>query len=454
MEDQSSWDFVVLGGGLAGLTFALEAARQGKRVAVLEAGSQPGGLSRTLAFGDYRFDLGGHRFHSAWPEITEWVKELMDGELLHVARRSRIRLNGSYVDYPIQFPNALTALSVPQATQVLWSYLAATRARRPSRSDLSFEDWVVRRFGRALYEIYFRPYTEKVWGMSCTELSADWASQRIQLPSLAVAVRESLRRRANGPATLISRFLYPPLGIGMLADRLTTKLRATDRGMLSLNSQVVRLEERPAGGWKIHYHCEGEAQALNGRQVISTVPLPRLLTMLPLPDRSAVALGDQLAYRSLICVFLAVDGPRISEDTWTYFPDRHLVFGRTHEPINWSSQMAPADQTSLCVEIFCSVGDATWQQADGASIEATVADLDRLGFLPRARVREAWLVRVPDAYPIYRVGYTEVMRQVRHELGRWPTLHLAGRTGTFRYLNMDGVFKQAIQLAERLCSPM
>lgn len=451
MGDQSVWDFVVLGGGLAGLTFALEAARRGRPVAVLEAGTQPGGLSRTLTFGDYRFDLGGHRFHSAWPEITEWVKNLMDGELLHVARRSRIRLNGSYVDYPIQFPNALTALETPQAAQVLWSYLAATCARRPPGSDRSFEDWVVRRFGRALYEIYFRPYTEKVWGMSCTELSADWASQRIQLPSLAVAVRESLRRRVNGPATLVSRFLYPPLGIGMLADRLVTKLHATGRGMLSLNSRVVRLEERPSGGWKVHYHRAGEVQALEGRQVISTVPLPQLLTMVPLPDPRAVALGARLAYRSLICVFLAVDGPRISEDTWTYFPDRHLVLGRTHEPINWSPQMAPAGQTSLCVEIFCSVADATWQQADGALIEATVADLDRLSFLPRARVREAWLVRVPDAYPIYRTGYAEVLHQVRRELGHWPTLHLAGRTGTFHYLNMDGVFKQAIELAGRLC---
>jgi len=454
MKNQTTWDFVVLGGGLAGLTFAWEAARRGKKVTVIEADAQPGGLSRTLVFGDYRFDLGGHRFHSDWPEINAWLHELMDGELLQVARRSRIRLNGHYVDYPLQLLNAFTALSMPQATRVLLSYLAAFPARCASRVDLSFEEWVVRRFGRGLYEIYFRPYTEKVWGMPCTELSADWASQRIQLPSLAAAVKESLWQRGNGPATLVSKFLYPPRGIGMLADQLATKLRATGYGVLSLNSEAVRLQAQPSGEWKIHYHQEKQTHELNGRQVISTVPVPRLLDMLPFADSDPAKLGAQLAYRSLVCIFLAVDGPRISQDTWTYFPDRHLIFGRTHEPINWSSQMAPEGQTSLCVEIFCSVGDDTWQQRDSELIEATLIDLERLGFVARTRVQDAWLARIPNAYPIYRTGYKAVMRQVHAKLKRWPTLHLCGRTGTFRYLNMDAVFKQAIQSAAALCNPM
>lgn len=404
-----------------------------------------GGLARTLSFGDYRFDIGGHRYHSAWPEVTAWVLDVLDGDVLDVSRRSRIRLDGRYVDFPLQFPNALTAFSPPEATRILASYLKAHLWHSGRRLDVSFDDWVERRFGRALYDIYFRPYTEKVWGLDCTELSADWASQRIGLPSLSAAVRGSLRRSAR-PATLVSRFLYPPLGIGALPERIAAKAQATGRATVHTSSRVSRLEHDPADGWGVYYD-----QA--GRQVVSTIPLEALLRSLPLPAETISALSHPLAYRGVRCVFLAVDGPRISPDTWTYLPDPGLTLGRTHEPPNWSPQMAPPGQTSLCVEVFCSAGDEIWHKPDGDLVGAVVDDLDRLGFLSRSRVREAWGLRASHAYPIYRVGYAAELHRVREALTRWPTLHLAGRTGTFEYLNMDAVIRQAIQLADTLCEP-
>ncbi len=446
-------DFIVLGGGLAGLTFALEAGRRGRRVVVLEAEDQVGGLARTLTFGDYRFDIGGHRYHSAWPEVTAWVLDVLDGDVLDVARRSRIRLDGRYVDYPLQFPNALTAFRPPEAARILASYLRARLGRNGRRRDISFEDWVVRRFGRALYDVYFRPYTEKVWGIPCTELSADWASQRIGLPSLSAAVRGSLRRGPR-PATLVSRFLYPPLGIGALPARIAAKAQATGRAAVHTGSRVSRLEHGPADGWRVYYDQAGREQAVTGRQVVSTIPLDSLLRALPLPAETSAALSRPLAYRGVRCVFLAVDGPRISSDTWTYFPDPDLTLGRTHEPPNWSAQMAPPGQTSLCVEVFCSAGDEVWRQPNGKLADAVVDDLDRLGFLARSRVRQAWEVRAAHAYPVYRIGYADALRRVREVLTRWPTLHLAGRTGAFEYLNMDAVIRQAIQLAAALCGPM
>lgn len=446
MSSASGVDFVVLGGGLTGLTFALEAARRGRRAAVLEAEDQVGGLARTLSFGDYRFDIGGHRCHSAWPEVTAWVLDALDGDVLDVSRRSRIRLDGRYVDYPLQFPNALTAFSPPDAARILASYLKAHLRPHGQRRDVSFEDWVVRRFGRALYDIYFRPYTEKVWGIPCTELSADWASQRIGLPSLSAAVRGSLRRGSR-PATLVSRFLYPPLGIGALPERIAAKAQATGRAAVHTGSRVSRLEHDPAGGWRVSYEQAGR------EQVVSTIPLESLLRALPLPAETAAVLSRPLAYRGVRCVFLAVAGPRISADTWTYFPDSHLTLGRTHEPPNWSPQMAPPGQTSLCVEVFCSAGDAIWQRPDGDLADAVVADLDRLGFLARSRVREAWGLRAAHAYPVYRIGYADALGRVHEALARWPTLHLAGRTGTFEYLNMDAAIRQAIHLADALCEP-
>jgi protoporphyrinogen oxidase len=445
-------EFVILGGGVAGLTFALEASRRGQRVVLVESEDQVGGLARTLRFGDFRFDIGGHRFCSRWPEVTQWVLDVLDGDAAEVPRRSRIWLHGRTVEYPLRFPNALAAFNPWQATRILASYFWATLLRLRKRPEISFEDWIVRRFGRALFDIYFRPYTEKVWGFPCAELSADWAAQRIRLPSLRAAVVGSLLRRPAAPSTLVSQFLYPPLGIGVLPERAAEKARQTGLASIRLGCRVTRVEpDSASGGWRVIFRGADGEEAVTGARVVSTIPLGALLGMLPLPEAEASALATRLPYRSLVCVFLSVDGPRISKDTWTYFPDRHLVFGRTHEPGNWSPRMVPEGKTSLCVEIFCSQGDEVWRRPDQEVIEPVLADLDRLGFLPRARVRDAWLLRVSHAYPVYRVGYAEHCSRVSAALSRWPTLHLLGRTGTFQYLNLDAVIREGLHLAGSLC---
>ena len=443
-------DFVVLGGGLAGLTFAWEASRHGKRVVVLERGDQVGGLARTLAFGDYRFDIGGHRFISKWPSITEWVLDLMAGDMLTVPRRSRIHLNGRFVNYPLQIPNALAAFSLPKAVEVLVSYLKATLGGDSHHPGRSFEDWVVRRFGRALYEIYFRPYTEKVWGIPCTELSADWASQRIKLPSLGTAVKGSLLGAASPPGTLVSQFYYPRCGIGMITDRLAARARATGRGTLHLRADVCRLEDAGAEGWRVRYRQDDGEKQVTGREVVSTIPLVDLVEMLPAVDTGPPTRYRSLTYRSLTCVFLSVDTQQISADTWTYFPEPELTVGRTHEPPNWSPEMAPPGESSLCVEIFCTEGDEVWQRADADLVDAVLRDLDSLGFLAREQVQDAWVLRVPDAYPVYHIGYADDVAAVRDYLAHWPSLHLTGRTGSFQYMNMDKVIKEALRLAEDL----
>jgi protoporphyrinogen oxidase len=334
----------------------------------------------------------------------------------------------------------------------LASYLRAARPRLRQRPEVSFEDWIVRRFGRSLYDIYFKPYTEKVWGFPCSELSADWAAQRIRLPSLRAAVVGSLLRRSPAPSTLLSQFLYPSLGIGTLPESIADKARQTGRATIRTGCQVTRVEpDGASGGWRVTFHgADGEA-AVTGARLVSTIPLEVLVGLLPLPQVEVGALVAGLPYRSLACVFLSVDGPQVSQDSWTYFPDRDLVFGRTHEPGNWSPRMVPEGKTSLCVEIFCSQGDEVWRRSDPDVIEPVLAGLDRLRFLPRARVREAWVRRVSHAYPVYRVGYAEPLSRVGLALSRWPTLHLLGRTGTFRYLNLDAVIREGLALAGSLC---
>ncbi|MCB0231236.1 MAG: FAD-dependent oxidoreductase, partial [Anaerolineae bacterium] len=344
---------ILLGGGVAGLATGLELARRGRQVTVIEKGPVAGGLAQTFEYetsaGVFRFDIGGHRFHSHKPEIIGWVKDLMGADLLHVPRISRIYLSndgkagGKFVDYPLQFPGALSIFSPGQAARILSSYAAATVRNRldGSAPDVSFEDWVVRRFGRALYEVYFEPYTEKVWGISCQELSADWAAQRISLPSLSEAVKRAISPGAAPPATIISHFWYPRLGFGMIPDRMKSEIERLG-GQVILGAGVTNVVPQEDGGFIVTVDDGVGQHQLNADRVISSIPMNFLLASLPADSGSrAVAENFKLRYRDIILIYLAIKASQVSSDSWTYFPGRSLLVGRTHEPRNWSPLMTP-----------------------------------------------------------------------------------------------------------------
>ncbi len=440
-------DVAILGGGVAGLASGLELARRGWRVTVLERGSEVGGLARTIEHGDFRFDIGGHRFHSHNARVLRWVQALLGDDLLRVERRSHIYLQDRYVSYPLQFPGALRIFSPRQLLRVLSSYAAARWRQRWSGSDArSFESWVVQRFGRELFEIYFRPYTEKVWGIPCSELSADWAAQRITVPNLAQTVRRTLAPGRRPPPTLISSFYYPRYGFGMIPARIAQALQEAG-GRLLTGATVTGIQPHE-GAYTITYQTEDGERDLRAGQVISTLPLDVLLRALP-PDPVAPA-GAGLDYRDLICVFLAIDQPQVSRDHWTYFPQRELTFGRTHEPGNWSAAMTPAGMTSLVAEIFTARNEEIWQWADDTIAKQTISQLATMRRLSPARVVDSRVLRVKNAYPLYRIGYEAKLQQARSYLAQFPGLHLAGRTGAFRYLNSDGVLEDVLALVDWL----
>ncbi len=445
-------DVAVLGAGIAGLTVARELLRRGHRVTLLEKAGAPGGLARTFARDGFRWDLGGHRFHSNNPAVVDWLRELLGPELLTVPRVSHIVLGGRPVDYPLSFPDALSAFPPGRAAGMLLSFgLAQWRER--GRPDRSFEDWVVKRFGWGIYRAFFEPYTRKVWGIPPARLSAEWAAQRIGIPGFWEALRGALRPPADPPPTAISRFYYPRLGFGQIPETLAASIQALG-GELRLNATPVRLAPAPPGadgsGLRLAWTeagaqgAVGRRHELTARHVVSTIPLDPLLALLP-GEPPAPA----LAYRGLICVFLALDRPRVSADSWTYFPDPDLLFGRVHEPKNWSPALVPgADVSSLGVEIFTGPGESVWSWPDERLVETTVAQLAALGRLEPTEVRAAHVVRVPHAYPIYELGYAARLAGVRQWLAQWPTIHLIGRTGSFRYLNSDGVVEDAFRFLE------
>ncbi|MEI2611114.1 MAG: FAD-dependent oxidoreductase [Candidatus Promineifilaceae bacterium] len=437
-----TYDYLILGGGIAGLAAATELLKRGHTVLLIEKGAEVGGLARTFAREGFRFDLGGHRFHSNNPAVVQWLKNLLGDDLLRVPRLSHIYLEGRFVDYPLQFPGALTAFPPRRAAALGWSYLTA-RVKERGRADHSFEDWVVKRFGQAMYATFFQPYTQKVWGIPGHEISAAWAAQRIGLPNLWQAVRHALLPATIPPATAISHFYYPRTGFGLIPQTLRHQIEQ-QRGTLLTQTSLAHLEPTPDGFW---VYLAGTPAPIQARQVISTIPLEQLVAALP--QRETGRVDYHLDYRGLICVFLALARPQITRDSWTYFPNGNALFGRTHEPKNWSADMVPGpDVTSLAVEIFTNPHEEKWQWSDNRLVQTVVEQLTRLHWFRAAEVRNSWVVRVPHAYPVYRVGYEKQLAAIKTHLCQWPRLHLLGRTGSFRYLNSDGVIEDVFRFIE------
>ena len=439
---------LVLGGGLAGLAAGWALTQAGRRVQVLESADAVGGLARTVVRDGFRFDLGGHRFFTHDTRIEEFVRGLLGEELVTVPRTSRIYLRGKWIEYPLRPLSALFGLGPRTSAQVLLGYAAASLAQRLRPAPLlSLEDWVVAHFGRPLFELYFRDYSEKVWGVGCRDISAEWMAQRVQGLSLGAAIQHAFLRRGAALPTLVDRFLYPRLGIGSIAERLSAAIEGSNP--IATGARVVRLRHDGRRIEGVSVRRGDQVQELHGEAVLSTIPLTQLIQALsphaPVEVRAAAA---RLRYRDLVIVVVMLKRERATDQTWIYFPGKDIPFGRLHEPTNWSAAMAPPGCTLLVTERFCFRGDATWNASDAELIETTVRQLEILGFIRRQDARDGMVVRIPAAYPLFEVGYRERSRILHDYLERFENLQLAGRGGLFRYYNMDRAIASGLAAAE------
>ncbi len=440
---------IILGGGLAGLSAGCVLSREGWNSAVVESSPEVGGLARTEKWEGCLFDLGGHRFHTTNGRLLDFVKDLMGEELLRVSRSSKIRLKGKFFDYPLRPLNALTGLGGKESLGILADYaLEKLRDRRRVDEPRTLRDKVIRDFGKKLFNIFFKDYSEKVWGLSCDSISADWIAKRIRGLSLGGAVRNALvRERGSSPATLADSFYYPSRGIGRLSERLREEAMAC--GDVLTGTRVVRVHHDGSAVRGLTLRNRTGEAFMEGEAFISTIPVPHLAGMLdPQPPPEILGAASGLRYRDLVVVALLVDRPQVTDQTWIYFPERKVPFGRLHEPKNWSAAMAPSERTVLVIEYFCFAGDRTWVTGDGELGEATAAALEDLGFLRRGDLLSTKVVRVPRAYPLFDVEYREKLEPVMDCLGRLDNLYVAGRTGTFGYLNMDEALESGMKAAE------
>ena len=426
----------MLGGGPAGLTAARELQRLGiGRPTVIEAGAIVGGIARTENHQGFRFDIGGHRFFTKVPEIEALWEEIMGDDFITVPRKSRIFYKGKFYDYPLKIANALRNMGPREAAHILASY--AKWKLRPHKREDTFEEWVINRFGGRLYMHFFRSYTEKVWGIPCTDINADWAEQRIRGLSLTTAVWNALTG-ANSTATLIERFRYPRLGPGMMWEKVAAGVEA-EGGEVRLRSRVAGIEMEGARVAGIRVEGEGGEAVLHPDAVISTLALRDMIRMVsPPPPPEVVAAAERLAYRDFLIVTLVLDDDDPFDDNWIYIHEPSVKVGRIQNFRAWSREMVPeAGGSSIGMEYFCHEGDGLWTMEDEALIEFAAGELEELGLSRAARVTGGRVIRQPKAYPVYDDAYRANVAVIEGWVKGLENFQTAGRNGLHRYNNQD-----------------
>jgi protoporphyrinogen oxidase len=443
----------VIGAGPAGLTAAYLLSKAGIPVTVFEADpADVGGIARTACYKGFRFDIGGHRFFSKSQEVEDLWTEILPDDMLQRPRSSRIFYRKQFFSYPLRAGEALRKLGAIEACRCVLSYL---RARLfPVRDPRSFEDWVSNQFGRRLFEIFFKTYTEKVWGMSCREISADWAAQRIKGLSLRTAVLHALRRsraskdRRQVVKTLVDSFRYPRKGPGMLWEACAEKVRRLG-GLVEMGRRVTGCSYHPeARAWTVrHEGGSGDVREFPATDLISSAPLRELARGLTprLSDASLTA-ADSLRYRDFLTVALIARERSRIDDNWIYIHDPGVKVGRVQNYKAWSPEMVP-DEGQVCfgLEYFCFEGDGLWASTDAQLVELATRELAQIGMLEASDVLDGCVVRQPKAYPVYDDGYADRIALLRQELEeRFPTLHLVGRNGMHKYDNQDHAMMTAM----------
>jgi protoporphyrinogen oxidase len=450
VTDPMPGPFVIVGGGPCGLAAAWHLARRGERPIVLEAEDLLGGLCATHERDGWRFDLGGHRFVSGDAELSRWVQGLLGDELLEQERRSVVIHEGRRFRYPLEAADLVRNLGVREnvGAVVGYGWARAVHRIRP-RADVSFEDWVTSRFGWPLYDRFFGPYTQKLWGLHPSRISADWAAERISLLDLKDVALRLAGLRSTETRTYARRYLYPRLGMGQLY-RLVAADVVRQGGVVRAGTRVVGVETEGKRVRAVNVESRRGAETIPVGELLSTMPLPGLARLLrpELPGELAQA-ARALRFRALTFVNLMLSRAEFSENTWMYVASGDAIISRIQEPKRRSAAMAPAGRTSLMLEVPCDVGDAVWSAGVDELRARVTRELDALGFRVDD-VSGSFVVRVAHGYPIYHLRYDADRRALLGLVDGYENVRSAGRQGLFRYVFMDAAMRMGIEAAEQM----
>jgi len=445
---------IVIGAGSAGLTAAYGLCRTGVEAIVLEKDNIVGGLARTVNYKGYHFDIGGHRFFTKVKAVEDMWREALGADFLQRKRLSRIYYNNKFFFYPLRVSNALFGLGLWNSFLIFLSYFKAQLL--PEKPEKTFEQWVSNRFGKRLYQIFFKTYTEKVWGIPCSEITAEWAAQRIKGLSLLTALKNALIKQQSKDKgavikTLIDAFDYPKQGPGMMWETVASIVQQNG-SEVRFGAEVEKILWQNVQVDAVEVKNNGQRELVEGTHFISSMPVRELIRKFsPAVPEKVLKAAMTLNYRDFLTIALIINKRDVFEDNWIYIHDADVKVGRIQNFKNWSPYMVPdPNKTCLGLEYFCFEGDRLWTMSDQELIELGKKELEKLGLIQVSDVEDGAVVKMPKAYPVYDSTYHESLEIIRQFLSRIDNLQLVGRNGMHKYNNQDHLMLTAMLAAENL----
>lgn len=460
MSDLNKKNILIVGAGPAGLTAGIELLKTNNyNVTIVEKDSVVGGLAKTTEYKGCRFDIGPHHFITESEKIEKWWKDLMQDDFIKLKRFTRIYYKKHFFNYPLQPINVITGLNIFECGLSVLSYI---RYRIfPIKEIKSFQDWVTNKFGYRLFSIFFKTYTEKVWGIPCNTISSDWAAQRIKGFSLSKAIFYAFFGRwfkKNAPRTINDAFYYPSKGAGTLWEKVAHNIKQYQEGCIHVQENVVSIEHHDN---KITAFATSKSGTEKGASVsktynadyfFSTMPLRTLILSLdPVAPALVIEAAKSLQYRGLITVNLIVNKSEICPDHWLYIHEKDVRMGRIGNMNNFSIKMVDEPgHTALSIEYFTFVDEPFWFKPDAELIELGKKELEQIGLVKAEAVLDGMVMRTPEAYPVYNERYKEHLSAVLSYLAGFSNLFLMGRNGLHRYNNMDIAMLSAMEAVEKM----
>ena len=443
-------DVLILGAGPAGMAAAFELHGAGRPFLVIEKNDLVGGLARTLQFGEFRTDIGPHRFYSRNQYLYAFIEELLGEQWIPVDRITRFFINGTFFSYPVELKNALRNVGFFKASRILIDYLSERSKKIVlNRIHPSFEAQIISDFGRTLAELNMLNYTEKLWGLPCSQISPDWSKQRIKGLSFLEVVKKMFIKSAGGSKTLVERFYYPDSGAGLIYEKMQERI--SKEGNLRFNTRPVQIVHKHNKIAEVNVTSGDDTYRINPAYVISSIPITLFVHMIePAPPAEVLHAVKKLRFRSHVSFFLTIDKPSVFDDQWIYFPDKEIPFCRIMEPKNFSRKMSPPDKTSLLVEFFCWENDAIWNADKDALCGLCIPWLEKIGFIKKDDIINSFIHREKYAYPVYDLDYKKHLTTITRYLNQFKNLQCLGRSGSFRYNNQDHALEMGILAARNI----
>ncbi len=426
---------IIIGAGPAGLTAAYESTQQGIRPIILEKTDKVGGLAHTESYKGYYFDIGGHRFFTKIGKIHQLWQEMLSEDFLKVPRKSSIYYQNHFFSYPPNFFDVLSNLGIIECILIIASYLRSQLKPHPHVE--TFEQWVTNNFGYRFYKTFFQAYAEKVWGIPCHMISADWAVQRIKGVSLISVISKALWGR-NKSKSMIDEFYYPWKGVGMMWERFKEVIEMRG-GEIKFSSEVMGLKHEKGHITHVTFIRDEEKVTTPVRYIISSIPVNRLVSLLDpnIPD-SVLRAASRLSYRTHITVGLIINKESLFRDQWIYVHNHDVKVARIQNFKNWSEDMVPDyRKSSVGMEYYSSKGDEIWSMSDTELIDLASRELTVMNLAGIEDIMDGFVIRQCDVYLVYDCDYKNNVEVIRQYLKGIDNLQTIGRNGLYRYNNMD-----------------